>query len=82
MRTFFANETSVCFFKSFVRSSAAKKQLSFVYQYSLLRIEKNNSTTFECLLKVRKDEMEPQLKKVYAKLLSFYDLMENELEVS
>ena len=82
-RTFFANETSVSFLKTFVKSKASKRQFPFVYEYSVLRInKKTNSTTFESLLKVRKSDAETKLKKVYPKLLSFYDLMENDAEVS
>ena len=77
-----ATETQLVFLKFPLKAQPKRPVLPFIYEFSAIRSHKKpGSFVFECVLKVAKSDAVRAHKKHYPRLLSFYDLLENDAEV-
>lgn len=81
IRLFVATDEKVVFLKFPLKNQPKKPSFPFVYEYSAIRqSRKPGSYIFESLLKANKRDALRVHKKHYPRLLSFYDLLENDFE--
>lgn len=83
MRVFFTNENNICFIKTPLKIQNKNPVFPFVYEFISINLNKRNKNNiFECLLKVNKTDAVQKHKKNYPRILSFYEMLENEADVS